>query len=54
MTKNYEDAGIVTGASLEMDERRTAEAATSVTKDTGKQISELDRLTRLCFSDLQA
>ena len=36
MTKNYEDAQIGTGASLEIDSIRTAEAATSITKDTGK------------------
>lgn len=35
MTKNYEDAQIGTGASLEMESVRTAEAATSITKDTG-------------------
>lgn len=37
MTKNYEDAQIETGASLEIDSYRTAEAATSITKDTGKK-----------------
>lgn len=36
MTKNYEDAQIGTGASLEIESIRTAEAATSITKDTGK------------------
>ncbi|XP_062574969.1 ciliogenesis and planar polarity effector 1-like isoform X1 [Saccostrea cucullata] len=35
MTKNYEDAQIETGASLEIDSIRTAEVATSITKDTG-------------------
>ena len=53
MTKNYEDAGIVTGASLEMDERRTAEAATSVTKDTGKPWNWIVYAIT-CLCDLQA
>lgn len=40
MTKNYEDAQIGTGASLEMESIRTAEAATSITKDTGRYSSK--------------
>lgn len=40
MTKNYEDAQIGTGASLEMESVRTAEAATSITKDTGSYQSK--------------
>lgn len=46
MTKNYEDAQIGTGASLEMESVRTAEAATSITKDTGSYMYQSKFLLR--------
>ena len=44
-TRNYADANIATGRSLEMDSIRTAEAATSITKDAGNKSTLFVRQT---------